>query len=130
MDDTAARQNREKSDIHATVSSSRSSDAIRHSLRDVAKRLNEADSFEVVFETNEITVELYAPNGTDNQEPHNRDEIYIIAEGTGTFSRDAELVPFGPGDLLFVPAHVPHRFETFSDYFRTWVIFYGEVRLS
>ena len=29
------------------------------------------------------------------------------------------------GDLLFVPAHVEHRFERFSDDFRTWVIFFG-----
>jgi mannose-6-phosphate isomerase-like protein (cupin superfamily) len=32
---------------------------------------------------------------------------------------------FGPGDVLFVPAGVEHRFEDFSDDFVTWVVFYG-----
>jgi uncharacterized RmlC-like cupin family protein len=29
------------------------------------------------------------------------------------------------GDVLFVPAQVPHCFESFSDDFQTWVIFFG-----
>jgi mannose-6-phosphate isomerase-like protein (cupin superfamily) len=33
--------------------------------------------------------------------------------------------PFGPGDLLFVPAGVTHRFEDFRDDLVVWVIFYG-----
>jgi hypothetical protein len=32
---------------------------------------------------------------------------------------------FSAGDVLFVPAGVPHRFEDFTDDFGTWVIFYG-----
>jgi quercetin dioxygenase-like cupin family protein len=32
---------------------------------------------------------------------------------------------FAPGDVLFVPAGTIHRFEEFTDDFRTWVIFYG-----
>ena len=31
----------------------------------------------------------------------------------------------GPGDLLFVPARVPHRFDNFTDDLVVWVIFYG-----
>jgi len=30
-----------------------------------------------------------------------------------------------PGDLLFVPAGIVHRFEDFTDDFATWVMFYG-----
>lgn len=30
-----------------------------------------------------------------------------------------------PGDLLFVPAGVEHRFGPFTDDFATWVLFYG-----
>ncbi len=33
--------------------------------------------------------------------------------------------PFGPGDILHVPAGVEHRFEEFTDDFATWVVFYG-----
>ncbi|MFV1601888.1 MULTISPECIES: cupin domain-containing protein [unclassified Phaeobacter] len=114
----------------ARTASARSSDVVRHPFSDVARQLTEAAPFDVVFETPEVTVELYAPVGIDKQKPHERDELYIVATGTGTFSRGDQLVPFGPGDLLFVPAHVPHRFESFTDDFKVWVIFYGDVRFK
>lgn len=68
---------------------------------------------------------MYAPLGSDPQQPHERDEAYIVLSGTGTFVRGEERVDFGPGDFLFVPAAATHRFEDFSDDFATWVMFYG-----
>ncbi|NQW12242.1 MAG: cupin domain-containing protein [Alphaproteobacteria bacterium] len=68
---------------------------------------------------------LYAPVGSDAQEPHDQDEIYIVLSGTGRFRRGAESVEFKPGDVLFVPARMDHRFEVFSDDFQTWVVFWG-----
>jgi mannose-6-phosphate isomerase-like protein (cupin superfamily) len=75
------------------------------------------------------TLELrwYAPKGHDPQMPHDRDEVYVVAAGHGSFVRGDERVAFGPGDALFVAAHVPHRFEDFSADFATWVMFYGPV---
>ena len=32
---------------------------------------------------------------------------------------------FAPGDVLFVPAHEEHRFESFTDDLVVWVMFYG-----
>ena len=61
----------------------------------------------------------------DPQKPHRRDEIYMVISGTGRFVRAEESVTFGRGDALFVPAHMPHRFEDFSPDFSTWVVFYG-----
>lgn len=72
-----------------------------------------------------LEVRWYAPNGTDPQTPHERDEVYIVASGRGSFVRGAERVAFGPGDMLFVPAKMEHRFEDFSPDFATWVLFYG-----
>lgn len=86
--------------------------------------------FAVLFERGDASVELFAPRGMDTQQPHDRDEIYIIASGTGTFRRGADRAPFAPGDLLFVAAGVPHAFESFSDDFRTWVILLGTHRRS
>lgn len=83
---------------------------------------------EIFRREGEISVELYVPQEVDRQTPHTRDELYIVAEGTGTFRRGEETVTFGPGDLLYVPAHVDHRFETFSSDFKVWVIFYGPER--
>jgi mannose-6-phosphate isomerase-like protein (cupin superfamily) len=34
-------------------------------------------------------------------------------------------VAFGPGDVLFVPAHQEHRFEQFTEDLALWVLFYG-----
>ncbi|MCX7380516.1 MAG: cupin domain-containing protein [Alphaproteobacteria bacterium] len=73
------------------------------------------------------TLELrwYEPKGADTQAPHTRDELYIVASGRGFFVREAERVPFGPGDALFVAARETHRFEDFSADFAVWVMFYG-----
>ncbi len=75
-----------------------------------------------------VTVELYAPRGHDPQQPHDRDEIYAVVEGRGDFVCGDTRRVFGPGDLLLVPAHVPHRFEHFTDDLIVWVIFVGPPR--
>lgn len=72
-----------------------------------------------------LALKLYAPRGTDLQTPHTRDEIYIVAAGTGDFVREDQRVAFAAGDVLFAAAGVTHRFENFSDDFATWVMFYG-----
>jgi mannose-6-phosphate isomerase-like protein (cupin superfamily) len=51
--------------------------------------------------------------------------VYVVVEGRGVFRRGTERQPFGPGDLLFVPAGEEHCFEQFSDDLAVWVIFYG-----
>ena len=73
------------------------------------------------------TMELgyYRPKDSDEQEPHDQDELYIVHTGGGVFQRGAEQIDFGPGDALFVPAHTEHRFVEFSADFAAWVIFYG-----
>jgi mannose-6-phosphate isomerase-like protein (cupin superfamily) len=100
---------------------------MRLQASDVLARLPtpEGKRFAVAFEHGSLSVELYAPRGTDPQEPHSRDEVYVVVRGSGEFVRGSERSRFGPGDLLFVPAGIPHRFEDFSDDFVTWVIFYG-----
>jgi mannose-6-phosphate isomerase-like protein (cupin superfamily) len=68
---------------------------------------------------------FYRPRPTDTQHPHVRDELYLIASGRGTFACAGERKSFEPGDALFVPRGVEHRFEDFSDDFAAWVIFFG-----
>lgn len=81
--------------------------------------------FVTLFQRGSLTVELYAPRGHDPQQPHSRDEVYVVISGRGEFLCGKERTPFGPGDLLFVPAGVVHRFEDFSDDLVVWVVFYG-----
>lgn len=83
----------------------------------------------------------YAPQGSDPQLPHDRDELYFIVSGHAVFMRAEEKVPFGgertmlltgvqrvsvqPGDALFVAAGTEHRFESLSPDFGAWIVFYG-----
>jgi len=82
-------------------------------------------AWRVLFEHGSLEVEIYAPEGRDPQQPHTRDELYVVISGTGYFLNGSERHPFKPGDLLFVLAGVVHRFEEFSDDFAVWVMFYG-----
>jgi mannose-6-phosphate isomerase-like protein (cupin superfamily) len=78
-----------------------------------------------LFRHGTLSVELYAPRSYDPQTPHTRDEVYVVVQGSGQFRNGNTHHPFGPGDLLFVPAGVVHRFEDFTDDLAVWVIFYG-----
>jgi mannose-6-phosphate isomerase-like protein (cupin superfamily) len=81
--------------------------------------------FKELFKHGTLSVEVYKPIGVDHQSVHDRDEVYVVIAGTGTFLNGGARHAFGPGDLLFVKAGVAHRFEDFSDDFSTWVLFYG-----
>jgi gentisate 1,2-dioxygenase len=72
-----------------------------------------------------LAVEFYMPVGEDRQTPHSRDEIYVIARGSGWFSDGESSRPVSVGDFLFVPAGREHRFTDFTTDFATWVFFYG-----
>ena len=74
-----------------------------------------------------LEIGYYRPDGTDPQKPHEQDEVYIVQSGSGFFVNGEERHPFEPGEAIFVPAGVVHRFEDFSDDFAAWVIFYGPV---
>ena len=62
------------------------------------------------------------------QTPHERDELYFVAAGSGLFRAGDMVTAVGTGDLLFAAAHVVHGFEDFTDDFAVWIIFYGPVR--
>jgi mannose-6-phosphate isomerase-like protein (cupin superfamily) len=97
------------------------------SLYEAAKLLNkENNRFVEVMEDGKMIVEYYAPKLADEQEPHMKDELYVIASGSSGFYRNGETIECKQGDVIFVPAHMEHRFINFSDDFATWVIFYGD----
>jgi mannose-6-phosphate isomerase-like protein (cupin superfamily) len=81
--------------------------------------------FAEVFNHGSLVVEIYKPENIDLQPPHTRDEIYVVISGSGYFINGTSRAPFAPGDVLFVPAGVVHRFEEFTENFSTWVFFYG-----
>jgi mannose-6-phosphate isomerase-like protein (cupin superfamily) len=85
----------------------------------------EGPPFLRVFAHGSLEVEVYRPRGVDLQQPHTRDELYVVISGRGEFVHAGRRQPVEPGEVLFVPAGAEHRFEAFSDDFATWVFFYG-----
>lgn len=81
-----------------------------------------------VFVDGDLEIRLYAPKGHDPQTPHDRDELYVVASGSGNFRVGDRVDVFAPGALLYVAAHETHRFENFTDDFAAWVVFYGPVK--
>ncbi|MCC7426579.1 MAG: GNAT family N-acetyltransferase [Alphaproteobacteria bacterium] len=75
-----------------------------------------------------IELRWYRPPQPDPQTPHDRDEVYIVARGSGRFRRGDVVVTFGPGDCLFAAAHEEHRFEDASPDLAVWVVFGGPPR--
>lgn len=90
------------------------------------EKLNESSNeFLELFQHGSLTVEIYKPDGEDKQSPHERDEIYVVISGNGTFLNGDNSSEFVPGDFLFVKAGIKHRFINFTADFSTWVFFYG-----
>lgn len=78
-----------------------------------------------VFIDGEMEIRFAAKPTTKPQVPHLRDEVYFVARGTARYRVDDRVTDVGPGDLLYAAAHAPHGFESTSDDFCVWVIFYG-----
>ena len=91
-------------------------DAVKHS---------DDGLYGILLEHGTLELGYYRPQGTDLQQPHDRDELYIVISGRGIFECGGNRRQFEPGEALFVPAGIAHRFIEFSEDFGTWVMFYG-----
>lgn len=87
--------------------------------------LSDTGDTATLFVHGSLKVLLYAPKGSDRQIPHDRDEVYVVASGTGQFELGESRLAFSPGDVIFVPAGMEHRFVEFDNDFSAWVMFYG-----
>lgn len=76
-----------------------------------------------LFEQKNLELEFYAPRGADPQQPHTRDEMYFIVSGSAVFAKGEERWKVSPGEAIFAPAGVAHRFEDISGDFATWAVF-------
>jgi mannose-6-phosphate isomerase-like protein (cupin superfamily) len=87
----------------------------------------DGERFATVLRRPGVEIEIYAPRGIDPQTPHDRDEIYLVISGSGVFRNGDRAHSFAPGDLMYVPAGVEHRFEEFSSDLALWVLFLGSA---
>jgi mannose-6-phosphate isomerase-like protein (cupin superfamily) len=72
-----------------------------------------------------LSAGLYVlPAGSaDPQLPHTEDEVYYIVSGRGTILVGDENQEVEAGSLVFVPAHLEHRFHSITEDLRVIVFF-------
>jgi mannose-6-phosphate isomerase-like protein (cupin superfamily) len=99
---------------------------IKISAAEALQKLKDSGKeFTPLFQHGTLEVEVYRPDKTDKQQPHDKDELYVIISGEGNFYCEGRSVSFKQGDFLFVPAHAEHRFISFTEDLLTWVFFCG-----
>ena len=77
------------------------------------------------FAADRLSVGLYVleAGATDPQSPHTEDEIYYIVSGAGTVEIAGERRPVSAGAIIYVDAHVEHRFHSISEDLSIIVVF-------
>lgn len=80
--------------------------------------------FTTAFRQGKVSLEFFAPRGTDYQTFHEEDELYFIVNGSGELIIENERFACAVGDSFFVPAKASHHFENFSEDFATWAVFF------
>jgi mannose-6-phosphate isomerase-like protein (cupin superfamily) len=61
--------------------------------------------------------------GTDNQEPHTEDEIYVVTAGRAVLESGGDRIAVGPGSVIYVPAGEVHRFAEIVEDLAAIVVF-------
>lgn len=78
-----------------------------------------------------LSMGLYTlPAGAvDPQQPHTEDEVYYIASGQGAIRVSDEDRQVQAGSIIFVAAHVPHRFHSITEDL-TILVFFAPAEYS
>ncbi len=101
---------------------------IEHAM--AAVRDSDDGLYGVLLDRGATEVGFYVPKGEDLQQPHDRDEVYVVVSGSGRFFLDGEERDFEAGEAIFVPAHAEHRFIEFTDDFSAWVVFFAAEQVQ
>jgi mannose-6-phosphate isomerase-like protein (cupin superfamily) len=59
----------------------------------------------------------------DGQNPHARDEVYIVMEGRANFVAEDEILAVEAGSIIYVRAKVEHKFEVIEEPLNILVLF-------
>jgi mannose-6-phosphate isomerase-like protein (cupin superfamily) len=72
-----------------------------------------------------LSVGLYVlgAGATDRQQPHTEDEVYHVVAGRSRMTVGSGEIEVGPGSVIFVAAHTPHRFHDIAEELRILVFF-------
>ena len=61
--------------------------------------------------------------GTDDQDPHTEDEVYVVQAGRATLVTGSGSAEVGPGSVVYVPAGETHKFTDITEDLALVVIF-------
>ncbi len=77
------------------------------------------------FKAERLSVGLYVlgVGAQDPQTPHAEDEIYYIVSGAGEIEVAGERRPVTAGSVIYVDAHVDHRFHSITEELSVIVVF-------
>jgi mannose-6-phosphate isomerase-like protein (cupin superfamily) len=77
------------------------------------------------IKTPDLSVGLYVLTAgePDRQQPHTEDEVYYVISGRAEVTVGDEERAVGPGSIVFVGAHVPHRFHDIAEDLTLFVAF-------
>ncbi len=64
----------------------------------------------------------------DQQQPHDKDEVYFILSGKSNFTVESETTDVQPGDVIFVRATLDHKFSNISEDLKVLVWFSGSKK--
>jgi mannose-6-phosphate isomerase-like protein (cupin superfamily) len=87
-------------------------------LEEAVARARGGDGYAArVLQSELLSVGVYVlePGGSDDQTPHEEDEVYYAVRGQARFRVANADVAVAPGSLLFVPAGVEHRFHDIEE---------------
>jgi mannose-6-phosphate isomerase-like protein (cupin superfamily) len=77
------------------------------------------------FRAHDLSVGTYSlpRGGTDEQEPHSEDEVYVVTRGRALLVAGDQVTPVGPGTVAYVPAGEAHRFTDITEDLAVLVFF-------
>ena len=72
-----------------------------------------------------ISAGLYTleAGSADPQSPHTEDEIYVVLEGCAKVLVGTQDFDVSPGDTIYVPAKLEHRFHSITETLKLIVVF-------
>jgi mannose-6-phosphate isomerase-like protein (cupin superfamily) len=91
----------------------------------IAEQVAEERPYLEFLRRDSMSLGLYVlpAGGVDPQEPHSEDEVYYIVSGQGQITVGEETQPVQPGSIVFVAAHVPHKFHSITEDLKILVFF-------
>ena len=91
----------------------------------IAQQAGGVNAYLEFLKEDSLSMGLYVlpAGGSDGQSPHTEDEVYYVVSGRGMFFHAGENVVAQPGSILYVAAHVEHRFHSITEDLKVLVFF-------